>query len=210
MFITLEGPEGSGKSSQIGLLTEFLCRQGFSVVTTREPGGTAIGDQIRHVLHDVANTAMSSAAELLLYSASRAQLVNELIRPALAEGKVVICDRYADSTLAYQGYGRSLNLDDLRTITQFATGGLKPDLTLLLDIDVERGLARRRDGGEEMNRLDLELVSFHQRVRDGYHQLAQAEPARWAIVDADRSVEDVQVVLQMIVLERLKNVKRKT
>lgn len=207
MFITLEGPEGSGKSSQIGLLAEFLQRQGFSVITTREPGGTAIGDQIRHVLHDVANTAMSSTAELLLYSASRAQLVNELVRPALAAGQVVICDRYADSTLAYQGYGRFLNLSDLQTITQFATGGLKPDLTLLLDIDVEHGLARRRDGGDEMNRLDLERVSFHQRVRAGYHQLAQAEPARWVIVDADQSIEAVQAKLQEIVLARLEKQK---
>jgi len=213
MFITLEGPEGSGKSSQIGLLAEFLGQQGYSVITTREPGGTAIGDQIRRVLHDVANTAMSSAAELLLYSASRAQLVNELIRPALAAGQVVICDRYADSTLAYQGYGRNLNLAELQAITQFATGGLKPDLTLLLDIDVERGLARRRDGGEEMNRLDLELVSFHRRVRDGYHCLAQEEPERWVIVDADRPVAVVQAALQEIVLVRLgrrENEKRET
>jgi dTMP kinase len=203
MFITLEGPEGSGKSSQIGLLADFLRQQGFSVLMTREPGGTAIGDQIRHVLHDVANSAMSSPAELLLYSASRAQLVHELIRPALAAGQVVLCDRYADSTLAYQGYGRCLNLSDLQTITQFATGGLKPDLTLLLDIDVERGLARRRDGGEEMNRLDLEVVEFHQRVRDGYHQLALADPDRWIIVDADRPVTAVQADLQKIVLEQL-------
>ncbi len=204
MFITLEGPEGSGKSSQIGLLADFLRQQGFEVIMTREPGGTAIGDQIRQVLHDVANSAMSSPAELLLYSASRAQLVNELVRPALDAGQVVICDRYADSTLAYQGYGRSLNLPELQTITQFATGGLKPDLTLLLDIDVERGLARRVDGGEEMNRLDLEVVEFHQRVRDGYHQLALADPDRWVIVDADRSVTAVQADLQEIVLEQLK------
>lgn len=204
MFITLEGPEGSGKSSQIGLLADFLRQQGFSVLMTREPGGTDIGDQIRHVLHDVANSAMSSPAELLLYSASRAQLVHELIRPALAAGQVVLCDRYADSTLAYQGYGRSLNLSELQTITQFATGGLKPDLTLLLDIDVERGLARRRDGGEEMNRLDLEVVEFHQRVRDGYHQLALADPDRWIIVDADRPVTAVQADLQEIVLTQLK------
>ena len=203
MFITLEGPEGSGKSSQIGLLADFLEQQGFSVVVTREPGGTLIGDQIRHVLHDVANTAMSPAAELLLYSASRAQLVHELIRPALAAGQVVLCDRYADSTLAYQGYGRNLNLTDLQTITQFATGGLKPDLTLLLDIDVERGLARRRDGGEEMNRLDLEVVEFHQRGREGYHNLAQQDPDRWVIVDADRLVTAVQADLQVIILERL-------
>lgn len=204
MFITLEGPEGSGKSSQIGLLADFLVAQGYAVVVTREPGGTPIGDQIRHVLHDVANTAMSSPAELLLYSASRAQLVNELVRPSLTAGKIVLCDRYADSTLAYQGYGRHLNLDELRTITQFATGGLKPDLTLLLDIDVERGLARRVDGGEEMNRLDLELVSFHQRVREGYHRLAQEDPARWVIVDADRSVTAVQAELREIVLKKLK------
>jgi dTMP kinase len=213
MFITLEGPEGSGKSSQISLLAEFLGQQGYSVVTTREPGGTPIGDQIRHVLHDVANTAMSSTAELLLYSASRAQLVYELIRPALAAGQVVLCDRYADSTLAYQGYGRNLNLTDLRTITQFATGGLKPDLTLLLDIDVERGLARRRDGGDEMNRLDLELVSFHRRVRDGYHRLALEDPDRWVIVDADQPVTAVQAELQAIVMEQLmgrENVKRET
>ncbi len=213
MFITLEGPEGSGKSSQIGRLAEFLTQQGYKVVTTREPGGTPIGDQIRHVLHDVANAAMSSTAELLLYSASRAQLVHELVRPALAAGQVVLCDRYADSTLAYQGYGRNLNLTDLQTITQFATGGLKPDLTLLLDIDVERGLARRRDGGEEMNRLDLEVVSFHQRVRDGYHRLALEDPDRWVIVDADRSVTAVQTELQEVVLGRLKMrdyVKRET
>lgn len=203
MFITLEGPEGSGKSSQIGPLAEFLTEQGYSVVTTREPGGTLIGDQIRQVLHDVANTAMSSTAELLLYAASRAQLVHERVRPALAAGQVVVCDRYADSTLAYQGYGRNLNLADLQTITQIATGGLKPDLTLLLDIDVERGLARRREGGEEMNRLDLELVSFHQRVRDGYHRLVLEDPERWAIVDADRPVTAVQTELRAIVLARL-------
>ena len=203
MFITLEGPEGSGKSSQIGLLADFLTQQGYVVMTTREPGGTPIGDQIRHVLHDVANTAMSSTAELLLYSASRAQLVDELVRPALAKGQVVLCDRYADSTLAYQGYGRNLNLADLQIITKIATGGLKPDLTLLLDIDVDRGLARRRDGGEEMNRLDLEVVSFHQRVRDGYHRLALEDPDRWVIVDADRSVTAVQADLQRIVLTRL-------
>jgi dTMP kinase len=203
MFITLEGPEGSGKSSQIPLLSKFLEEQGFSVTVTREPGGTSIGDQIRDVLHDVANTAMVSAAELLLYSASRAQLVGELIRPALAEGQIVICDRYADSTLAYQGYGRGLDLAALMGITRFATGGLKPDLTLLLDIDVERGLARRVDGGEEMNRLDLELVSFHKRVRDGYHELALAEPERWVIIDADRAVDIVQAELQEIVIGRL-------
>lgn len=200
MFITFEGPEGSGKSSQIPLLAAYLRQQGFSVVTTREPGGTAIGDQIRACLHDVKNTGMVATAEVLLYSASRAQLVGEVIRPALARGQIVLCDRYADSTLAYQGYGRGLNLPDLQVLTQIATHGLNPDLTLLLDIDVERGLARRRLGGDEMNRLDLETVAFHQRVRRGYDELKTADSARWVVVDADRPLEMIQAEIQKIVM----------
>lgn len=207
MFITFEGPEGSGKSTQITLLAEFLRQQGFEVLETREPGGSDIGDQIRDVLHDVGNDKMTSAAEILLYSASRAQLVREIIQPALAEGTIVLCDRYADSTLAYQGYGRGLNLDDLAYITRFATGGLQPDLTLLLDIDVERGLARRKNGGDEMNRLDLEAVAFHQRVRQGYQQLVAADPGRWIRINADRAVPIVQAELQEIVFARARAVK---
>ncbi len=204
MFITLEGPEGSGKSSQIGPLADFLCAQGYSVVQTREPGGTPIGDQIRACLHDVNNTAMNPVTEVLLYSASRAQHVAELIRPALRARQVVLCDRFADSTIAYQGYGRGLNLADLHTLTAIATQGLKPDLTILLDIDVARGLARRQTGGEEMNRLDLEALSFHQRVREGYHILAAAEPERWLVVDAERPLAIVQAHLQAIVTDRLR------
>ena len=136
MFVTFEGPEGSGKSTQIKLAHQFLTKLGVSVVITREPGGTIIGDQIRETVHHVKNTEMSPVAELLLYSASRAQLVAELIRPSLDAGKVVLCDRYADSTLAYQGYGRGLDLTMLNDITGYATQGLKPDLTLLFDIDV--------------------------------------------------------------------------
>jgi dTMP kinase len=200
MFITLEGPEGGGKTTQLRALAGFLRDCGHDVVTAREPGGTAIGDQIRHVLHDTANAAMSPTAEMLLYAASRAQLVAEVIRPALAAGRVVLCDRYADSTMAYQGYGRSLDRDALAALTTIATGGLWPDLTLLLDVDVERGLARRRDEGEEMNRLDLEAVAFHQRVRDGYLTLAAAEPARWQIIDADRPPDAVQDDLRCVVL----------
>lgn len=206
MFITFEGPEGSGKTSQIRLLAAFLQEMGYSVLTTREPGGTRIGDQIRACLHDVANTEMTAAAEVLLYSASRAQLVREVIRPALAAGQVVLCDRFYDSTIAYQGYGRTLDRDTLHQITHFATEGLKPNLTILLDIDVEKGLARRVANAAEMNRLDLEQVSFHQRVRQGYHALAHAEPARWLIVDADRTVDAVQVDLQTVLLERLEEV----
>jgi dTMP kinase len=200
MFITLEGPEGAGKTTQLRSLADFLRARGHDVVTTREPGGTPIGDQIRGVLHDTANVAMSPTAEMLLYAASRAQLVAEVIRPALAAGRVVLCDRYADSTMAYQGYGRSLDRDALAALTTIATGGLWPDLTLLLDVDVERGLARRRDEGEEMNRLDLEAVAFHQRVRDGYLTLAAAEPARWQIIDADRPPDAVQDDLRCVVL----------
>jgi dTMP kinase len=203
MFVTLEGPEGSGKSTQLTLLAQFLEEQGYPVLATREPGGTGIGDQIRTTLHDVKNTAMKRETEFLLYSASRAQLVRELIEPALVENKIVLCDRYADSTIAYQGYGRELDLSALQAITRFATGGLSPDLTFLLDIDVEEGLARRIDGDEEMNRLDLEEIAFHQRVRDGYHQMAQADPERWVIIDAGRSPEAVQEELRRVMLERL-------
>lgn len=203
MFITLEGPEGSGKSTQLSLLAAFLEEEGFSVLATREPGGTTIGDQIRTTLHDVNNTEMEPATEYLLYSASRAQLVREVIKPALAENNVVLCDRYADSTIAYQGYGRGLSLDDVLAIAQFATAGLVPDLTFLLDIDVEEGLRRRISGAEEMNRLDLEAVAFHQRVRDGYHQLAAADPGRWVIIDAGQSPEEIQRELRAVTLDRL-------
>jgi dTMP kinase len=203
MFITLEGPEGSGKSSQIGLLADFLRREGWGVVQTREPGGTPIGDQIRACLHDVNNMAMTAVAELLLYSASRAQHVAELIRPALVQGQMVLCDRFADSTIAYQGYGRGLNLADLHFLNRIATQGLQPDLTLLLDIDVARGLARRQVGGDEMNRLDLEALAFHERVRQGYLALAAAEPERWVVVDGERPLTAVQADLQAIVLQRL-------
>jgi dTMP kinase len=203
MFITFEGPEGSGKSSQLALLAPFLVARGVDVLVTREPGGTAIGDQIRLCLHDVANNEMTAATELLLYSASRAQLVREIIQPALAAGKLVLCDRFADSTLAYQGYGRGLDIDNLHTITRFATGGLAPDLTFLLDIDVAHGLARRRECGAEMNRLDLEQLAFHERVRQGYYELMRADAARWCIIDADRPVDAVQQDIRTTLLERL-------
>ncbi|MBU0703190.1 MAG: dTMP kinase [Chloroflexi bacterium] len=196
LFITFEGPDGSGKTTQIRLLAEWLREQGREVVLTREPGGTEIGDQIRAVLHDPYNTAMGARAEILLYSADRAQHVAQLIRPALAAGKVVVSDRYADSTLAYQGYGRGLDLEVLRTITTFATGGLTPDLTIYLDVTPEEGLQRRRLGGDEWNRLDAEALEFHQRVRDGYLKLVEQEPERWVVVNAARSVEEVQAEIR--------------
>lgn len=208
MFITFEGPDGSGKSSQISQLAVFLRQQGYAVLETREPGGTSIGNQVRSCLHDVTNTEMSAETELLLYSASRAQLVTEVIRPALEAGKIVLCDRYADSTLAYQGYGRGLDLKDLANITRFATGGLKPDLTLLLDLEVEHGLARRIQGGQEMNRIDLEGIAFHQRIREGFHKLVASEPNRWIVLDADRPKEQVQADMRRAVLQRLQATQR--
>ena len=204
MFITLEGPEGSGKSTQLRLLTTFLREHGFNVVATREPGGTPIGDEVRGILHHVDNTAMSPIAEVLLYAASRAQLVSEIIRPALVAGKLVICDRYIDSTFAYQGYGRGLDQDMLKALTSIATDDLRPDLTLLLDVEVSTGLARRLSEGEEMNRLDLEETAFHERVRRGYHRLAQSQPDRWEIVDAGREVDAIQADVRRIVSSRLR------
>jgi len=203
MFITLEGPDGSGKTTQAHALAEWLRGQGRHVVLSREPGGTDIGNQIRAVLHDTGNTAMSAQTEILLYSADRAQHVAQLIRPALAAGQVVISDRYYDSTLAYQGYGRGLDLDQLRAITRFATGGLVPDLTLYLDITAQEGLARRQVGGGEWNRLDAEAIEFHERVRAGYLELIAQEPSRWVVIEAARPVEEVQAKLRRVVGARL-------
>ena len=203
MFITLEGPDGGGKTTQIRLLHQNLLAAGHDVLLTREPGGTAIGDQVRAVLHDLRNREMDPAAEILLYSASRAQLVAQVIQPALAAGRIVLCDRYADSTMAYQGYGRGLNREALRAITAFATGGLEPDLTLLLDVSVETGLARRKEGGGEWNRMDEQTLEFHRRTRDGYLDMAAAEPERWVRIDASGSVEGVAAAVWAIVTEKL-------
>ncbi len=201
MFITLEGPEGSGKSSQIPLLAEFLRQQGFVVHTTREPGGTPIGDQVREVLTSMRNTSMNARTETLLFCAARAQLVAEVIRPRLALGEVILSDRYADSTLAYQGYGHGNDLDVLRGLLQFATGGLWPDLTLLLDLPVETGLQRKRSGNVEWNRLDAYEVEFHRRVRQGFLNIAGGEPARWRVIDATQPREQVQSALRAAVLQ---------
>ncbi len=194
MFITLEGPDGSGKTTQARLLASYLQRQGREVILTREPGGTAIGTQIRDVLHNLNNTEMHPHAEVLLYLASRAQLVAEVIRPALAEGKFIISDRFADSTLAYQGYGHGLDLPTLQHMIQFATGGLQPHLTFYLSISAEEGLKRRQADaaqGGEFNRLDAYALEFHQRVRAGYEQLIQQDSTRWVRIDAELQVETV-------------------
>ena len=204
MFITLEGPDGSGKSIQVPALAEFVRQQGYDVLTTREPGGTSIGDQIREVIMSMKNKSMNPRTEILLFCAARAQIVSEVIRPQLEKGVVVISDRYADSTLAYQGYGHGLDLKVLRGILDFATGGLTPDLTLLLDVDVETGLSRRQQGGGEWNRLDDYALAFHRRVRDGYLELAAAEPQRWVRIDASQAPQIVQQLMQEAVLRRLR------
>ncbi len=208
MFITLEGPEGSGKSMQIPDLAAFIREQGFEVLTTREPGGTPIGDQIRQVIMRMDNTMMHPNTEILLFCAARAQIVAEVIRPNLQKGVVVISDRYADSTLAYQGYGHGLDLKILQEILKFATGGLQPDLTLLMDVDVEEGLNRRKIGGGEWNRLDAQQLEFHKRVRAGYKIMAAADPSRWQTINASNDPKQVQSDLRDAVLKRLGSVKK--
>jgi dTMP kinase len=203
IFITFEGPDGSGKTTQIRRLAEWLSARGAQVLLTREPGGTEISEQIRDILHDLKNKAMHPRAEILLYSAARAQLVAEKMKPHLAAGGIVLSDRYADSTLAYQGYGHGLALETLRLITTFATDSLRPDLTLLFDVDAETGLRRRLAGGGEWNRLDDYALAFHQRVRAGYLELAQAEPERWVKVDAGLDVAALEVEVQRVIAARL-------
>lgn len=208
MFITLEGPEGSGKSMQICKLAEFVREQGFEVLTTREPGGTFIGDQIREVIMRMDNTMMHPNTEILLFCAARAQIVTEVIMPNLEKGVVVISDRYGDSTLAYQGYGHGLDLKILKDILQFATGGLQPELTLLLDVDVDEGLNRKIKGGSEWNRLDAQQVEFHRRVRTGYKEMAGAEPDRWQVINASNDPQTVQKDIRAVVLKKLESLKK--
>ncbi len=206
MFISIEGLDGSGKTTQAQRLYDWLRLRGHDVLLTREPGGTPIGEQIRALLHDLDNTAMQPATELLLYNASRAQLVAEELRPQLESGGIALCDRYADSTLAYQGYGHGQDLELLRSVIDAATGGLRPDATIFLDIPPQTALERRRMAslfGEEWNRLDDFELAFHQRVYDGYQALAAAEPQRWLCVDAQRSILDVQAALRKALAERL-------
>jgi dTMP kinase len=202
MFITLEGPDGCGKSTQVRLLADHLRGAGLDVLQTREPGGTAISDQIRQVLTDLSNTPMHPRTEILLFSASRAQLCHEVIRPHLQAGGTVLSDRFFDSTFAYQGYGHRLDLEALRAITAFATGSLVPDITFLLDIPADEGLVRRKEHGG-WNRLDAYNLEFHQRVRQGYLALAGAEPQRWVTIDGRQSVEAIQQELQRVIALRL-------
>jgi len=200
MFITLEGPEGSGKTSHIPSLIEYLREKGYTVFPTREPGGTSIGEQIREVLHNLKNTEMHPRAETLLFQAARAQFVEQVVRPRLAAGGIVLSDRYADSTIAYQGYGHQQNIEQVRALISYATDGLQPDLTILLDVDVETGLTRKQKA-DEWNRLDAYTVEYHKRVRAGYLEMASQEPGRWIVIDAGEEWEHVQTRLREVILQ---------
>ncbi len=205
-FITFEGGDGTGKTTQLKALGSHLQGKGRSCVSTREPGGTSLGKLIRQVLLEVGKQPIASPTELFLYLADRAQHVQEVILPAIDGGKIVLCDRYTDSTLAYQGYGRGIDLDLLRQLNEFANRGVKPDLTLLLDCPVELGLSRtaqrQSNAGSARSREDRferEKVEFHEKVRAGFLAMARAEPERFRIIDASGSVEQVSREIQNVI-----------
>ena len=193
LFITFEGGEGSGKTVQAKALYRRLSKLAIPALLTHEPGGTSLGDRIARLLKWAQDTDISSFTELLMFNASRAQLLKEVIQPDLKNGKVVICDRYADSTTAYQSYGRGLNFEMVKTINNAATRGLKPNLTILMDIPAEEGLARKRD--KKPDRFEQENTAFHQRVREGYLRMAADEPERWLVIDARQSKDKIRQII---------------
>lgn len=227
LFITFEGPEGSGKSTQARRLYERLDATGYSVILTREPGGTQISDLIRRILLDLRHSEMRPTTETLLFSAARAQHVEERIQPYLQLGGIVVCDRFADSMLAYQGYGSGHDLDELRTLVRIATGGLKPDMTFYLDLPAQEGLDRKRRAAAqragtisplsprastpepvEWNRLDARDLAYHERVRDGFLQLVQQEPERWHVLDAHLAMDELADRIWQAVESRLHEIPR--
>ena len=204
-LITLEGVEGSGKSTLIQYLKELIESIGKKVIVTREPGGIEISEQIRSVILDTENTKMDGRTEALLYAAARRQHLVERIIPALKEGNVVLCDRFIDSSLAYQGYARGLGIDEVLSINEFAIGSFMPNLTLYLDLDPQIGLSRiRKNKGREVNRLDLEEISFHLKVREGYEEVIKRFPDRIVRVDANQELDKVFLDTKQILLEKLK------
>ncbi|PSL27103.1 dTMP kinase [Planomicrobium soli] len=204
-LITLEGGEGAGKTSVSKQLVAFLEQQGHSVVSTREPGGIEISEQIRKVILDQDNVKMDSRTEALLYAAARRQHLVEKIIPALEAGKVVLCDRYIDSSLAYQGHARGIGMSEIFSINKFAIDKYMPDLTLYFDVQPEVGLARiERDGNREVNRLDVESMKFHEAVREGYHMLIQQYPDRIQVIDADNEIDLVVQAAENAILAFIK------
>ena len=204
MFITIEGPEGSGKTTAVNYAVSKLEEMGYQIVRTREPGGTPIAEQIRNVILDKANTSMDKRTEALLYAAARRQHLVEKVWPAIKEGKIVVCDRYLDSSLAYQGGARGLGVDNILNVNMFATEGTFPDLTLLFDIEPEVGLARiNANANREVNRLDLEKIEFHRTVRNTFLELAKRYPERFVVIDASQSKEEVANKTLEVILSRL-------
>lgn len=204
MFITLEGPEGSGKTSVANEVCRRLIENGFPIIRTREPGGTPIAEEIRSVILDKKNTALDPRAEALLYAASRRQHLVEKVWPAIKEGKIVICDRFVDSSLAYQGGGRGLGVEEVLKINLFATENTFPDLTLLFDIDPEKGLARiAKNSNREINRLDLEKLEFHKKVRQTFLDLAKIYHERYVIIDASKPLEQVVEAAYSAIIKKI-------
>ncbi len=206
LFIALEGPEGGGKSTQARRLHAVLDAQGYDAILTREPGGTAIGEAIRAIVLADHAWGITAETEALLYMAARAQHVADVIAPALDAGKIVICDRYIDSTLAYQGAGRGLDVTGLRRLQEFVGRGIRPDLVILLDVPVEVGLARKASSGEALNRLDTDEHQFHERVRNWFLDAAGADPGRWSVIDATAPQAVVEQAVWSAVLQRLERV----
>lgn len=201
-FITLEGPDGAGKTTQALRLDEYLKQKGYSTLLTREPGGTSIGEQIRNVLLNPDNGKMDFKTEILLYAASRAQLLKEVIKPALADGKIVISDRFVDSSIAYQGYGRNINLEMVVEINKLVVEDNLPDLTILLDLPAEVGFLRNRTNNKTIDRIEKERIDFHQRVLNGFKELAVNE-GRFKIIKADRDEEAIFLDIVQVVEEKL-------
>lgn len=194
IFITLEGPDGSGKTTQIKMLRDYLEEKGFEVLITREPGGTKISEKIRNIILDPENKEMNGACEALLYAASRAQLVGEVILPALREGKVVIADRFVDSSIVYQGVARELGEDMIENINRFATSGKEPDVTFLINISPEIGIQRKHSDGK-LDRLEQENIMFHNKVHEGYNRL-KGKYSRIFEIDGTQSIEDIQYIIR--------------
>lgn len=207
-FITFEGIEGCGKSTQLRLAAARLTAAGHGVVVTREPGGCPIADAIRAILLDAGNSAMVPMTELLLYGAARAQHVAEVVEPALAAGKIVLCDRFTDSTLVYQGYGRDLDRELIARLNTLAAGSIRPDLTIVLDCSVEVGLARAMTrisaaSTAREERFEQESLLFHERIRDGFLSLAAAEPRRFVVLDGSRGIEETEALVTEVIMTRL-------
>jgi len=192
-FITFEGSEGSGKSTQIALIKRYLKRRGRRVLFVREPGGVAISEKVRRILLDVANKEMGRECETLLYMAARAQLVEEVIKPALKKGVIVLCDRFLDSTVAYQGYGAGVDIATIKSIGEFATQQIKPDLTLIFDIPVEKGLSRIK---RKKDRIEVRALNYHNRVRNGYLALARQEPRRVRVIKVDAGKDEIHALVK--------------